>query len=1146
MFNKELYFTEPTPTSILNDGVVDVVAGKNEVLKYELKTFVCEGKYEEGLAKVLSNFCTNFGKETMPAVWISGFYGSGKSHLVKMLAQLWENAALPDGSRPRELVNLPESVNEHLAELNTLGKRNGGLHAATGTLHGENSNDMKMAILKTVFRSVGLPESYAQAKFVLWLRSQDKESVVRTSVEAQGGDWAKELRNLNVSTKIHKSLCEALPETFPSTKECAGILIKTFPAEKSVSDTDFELALKESLVVDGKIPLTMIVMDEVQQYIGNNDDRVASVQSAVQACSKAMDGRIMLVATGQSALNGTTMLQKIKDRFVVEIQLQDMDITSVIRNVILRKKPEAVPEIKKVMVDNIGEISKHLTGTPFAYKPDVDEPYLAADYPILPSRRRFWEKVLLALDVNGTDGQLRNLLKMNRDFAVENGEQKLGQVVEADKLFFSVATRLLNSGTLSSEFHEEVLGMLKSPDKNKRLAARACGLVFLINKLTDHNPTLGLKASADVLADLMVSDLNEGSAELRKNLPAILDECSALQKLGDTYRVQTKESSEWAQQFKAEVGALKSGGSAEVDTARLQRVNVAWTQLGVKSSVLQGKSKTPREVETFMNKPAPASAKGSLALLVANDWYMTQKNVKDAASAAGMDSAHVWVYVPKTGGDEFRDLLIESLAAEKTIAKRPTPSTPDGIEARGAILTKQQTANARINHLISEMFANATVYQGGGNEVTDGMFLPEKIKAAEAVAADRLYSNFAPADDVNWSKVWTAAHAGDPDSLKHVGHTGEAKAHPIAQKILGNLGTGKKGDEIRKSLMASPYGWTKDAIDGAIGALLVSGEIVARGTDGKLIDPRKIERKQMGLIEFRIEAPVLLTVQQIKLCKFFQSVLGKPVKKEELPFVASQVLDGIAALAAEAGGDAPRPLRPDTRFIDDLRTLSGNELLVNLHAQIPELEAKIEGWRTVAQKICSRLGEWSDLARLAGSAAKLPAAQTLCAQVEAICSGRQLLDEPNPVTPLLKELADVLRQELESIKSAFAAAVSNGESRLEADANWGKLEPAQRRTIREKVALVEKDLKLELDTSTVAELLSAFAGYTLEALNDKVTALKPKYDRALLLAAKELEPKLQHFAYPSQILKTEADVDAFVAKVAAQMKAMLPNGPVQS
>lgn len=1144
MFNKELYFTEPTPTSILNDGVVDVVAGKNEVLKYELKTFVCEGKYEDGLVKVLSNFCTNYGKETMPAVWISGFYGSGKSHLVKMLAQLWENAALPDGTHPRELANLPDSVSDLLTELGMIAKSNGGLHAATGTLHGENSDDMKMSILKTVFRSVGLPESYAQAKFVLWLRENGNEEGVKSKVEAAGGEWLKELRALFVSKRIHQALCELIPDTFPSVKDCAATLRAQFPADKSVSDSDFKQALKDALAVNGKVPLTLIVMDEVQQYIGNNNDRVASVQSAVQACSKAMDGRIMLVATGQSALNGTEQLNKIKDRFVVEIQLQDMDITSVIRNVILRKLPEHKNAIQQTMLDNIGEISKHLAGTPFAYRPDVDQEFLAADYPILPSRRRFWEKVLMALDVNGTDGQLRNMLKMNRDFAVENGEQKLGSVVEADKLFFWVATRLQNSGIMSSEFYNDVMVLLKSTDQKKKLAARACGLVFLINKLADHNPTLGISATADVLADLMVSDLHAGSAELRKNLPAILDDCPALQKIGDTYRVQTKESAEWAQQFKAEVGALKSSGSTEVDTARLQRVNAAWAALGVKTKVMQGVSMEPRDITTYVNKAVPASAKDELALIINNDWYETQANVKAAASAAGTGSAHVWVYVPKAGGDEFRNLLIESLAAEKTVAKRPTPSTADGIEAKSAITSKQAMANARINALINEMFKNATVYQGGGIEVTEGATLADRIKSAEHVAAERLFKDFGPADDVHWSQVWTSAHKGEPDSLAAVGHAGDAKSHPIAQKILASIGTGKKGDEIRKALMAPPYGWTKDAIDGSLGALLVSGEIVARGVDGKLIEPKKIERKQMGLIEFRIEAPVLLMTQQLHLCGFFQQVIGKSVKKEELPFVAGQVLDGIEAAAAAAGGDAPRPEKPDVSFIDDLRAQSGNELLVAIHEQIDDLKAKLKSWKDTADKISARIGSWQELEKLSVPASSIPTAKSLCDQVGAIRVGRQLLDEPPVIPPVAKGISDILRTELEALKKSYKEATDAGEARLASDANWGKLDPAKRHDIRQLNGLTE--LELTFSTATAVDIINVFSSYTLDALKDKVAALKSKYDAILLAAAKELEPKLQHFSYPYRVLKTEAEIDAWIAEVSAKMKEMIENGPIQA
>ena len=58
--------------------------------------------------------------------------------------------------------------------------------------------------------------------------------------------------------------------------------------------------------------------------------------------------------------------------------------------------------------------------------------------------------------------------------------------------------------------------------------ARACGLVFLINKLGSQNQELGIKATVDTLADLLVENLSQGSGALRSKLPGLLEKCELL------------------------------------------------------------------------------------------------------------------------------------------------------------------------------------------------------------------------------------------------------------------------------------------------------------------------------------------------------------------------------------------------------------------------------------------------------------------------------------------------------------------------------------------------------------------------------------------------------------------------------------------
>ena len=89
-----------------------------------------------------------------------------------------------------------------------------------------------------------------------------------------------------------------------------------------------------------------------------------------EACCKKFGGRLLFVATGQTALTGTPLLQKLQGRFRVPIELSDTDVETVIRQVILAKKPDRMAAINQIMTDHQGEISRHLMGTKLEHRPD--------------------------------------------------------------------------------------------------------------------------------------------------------------------------------------------------------------------------------------------------------------------------------------------------------------------------------------------------------------------------------------------------------------------------------------------------------------------------------------------------------------------------------------------------------------------------------------------------------------------------------------------------------------------------------------------------------------------------------------------------------------------------------------------------------
>ena len=184
--NRQVFHRDPVTNAIPNNGVAKIGEPESEndwaVLRYELESFVCDGEYRSGLERILSSFLTNTGQPEQQAVWVSGFYGCGKSHLVRVLECLWRDVKFPDGAQARSLVSLPADIEAHLIELSLRGRQEGGLWSAAGDLTGAES--VRLALLGLIFKSAKLPERHPAARLVIYLKQNGWYELVNENMES--------------------------------------------------------------------------------------------------------------------------------------------------------------------------------------------------------------------------------------------------------------------------------------------------------------------------------------------------------------------------------------------------------------------------------------------------------------------------------------------------------------------------------------------------------------------------------------------------------------------------------------------------------------------------------------------------------------------------------------------------------------------------------------------------------------------------------------------------------------------------------------------------------------------------------------------------------------------------------------------------
>ena len=720
-------------------------------------------------------------------------------------------------------------------------------------------------------------------------------------------------------------------------------------------------------------------------------------------------------------------------------------------------------------------------------------------------------------------------------------EKPLGTVIPSDAIYRQIKEHMVMHRVMLRDVDTRIEQLDDGTEEGK-LLSRLCSLIFMIGKLPQEGLLeTGVKATAAVLADLLVEDVTAGSAPLRQQVPILLQELvddGRLILVNDEYRLQTPESEEWNTDYRARLAQILGNEVkiSEVRSLALQKaVNLALKDL----RLFQGTTRTRRDFKTHFGSESPPENENNVPVWIQDGWSTTQKAVREGAQKEGIEKPTVFVFLPRLAADELKQAIAQFEAAKETLSTKPIPATGGGKEASAAMNYRSQVEEGSLNDLVNNIVKTASVYQGGGNEVVSESF-SQSMKEAVETSLTRMFPRFTDADQQGWDTVTKRASEGGTDPLSILGYTGEVDKHRVCQEILKFVGNNaSKGSEVRRHFSGSPYGWPQDTVDGALVALLGGGFLKA-AHNGQNATANGMTRQQIGVTDFAREGVTVSVTHRVAVRKLGE-VLKLTVEIGQEAKAVPDILKHILERANEAGGEPPLPQPPDQTLVTDLQGIPGNQQVVEVASRVEELIKYYQDCSQATEVIRERMPAWKQLEALLPHSRQLEEHVSLKSQMDAVRTGRNMLDNPNPLPPLLNQVTTALRKAVYEQHECLKAERDREVAELEASDDWAKIKPDDRENILDSNELGPVP---DLNIGSDEELLRSLNDTTLNEWSNRILATRTRGTQTREKIAKLLSPEAVTIRIPRTTLGSKEEVESYVRELRDQLLKQIAESPV--
>ncbi len=829
------------PVGRLIEGVIK--ADDKASLRIEIEEYVLTKEVTNSLDSFLGAYNDY---ENANGVWISGFFGSGKSHLLKILALLLENREI-EGKTTLDLL-LSKCGDDEILRANL--RRAANIPSKSilfnidqkADVISKTQTDALLAVFVKVFDEMcgyyGKQGHIAQFERDLdsrGLYKQFKEAY--RSVAPQGWERGRE-QSLLESENIAKAYACVTGKDEASAK---GILTK-YRDEYRVSIEDF--AERVHAYIEQQEPSFRLnfFVDEAGQYIAENIKLMTNLQTVAESLATKCRGRAWIIVTAQEDMEmvvgemGKRLghdFSKIQARFPNRMKLTSADVEEVIQKRLLQKSAEGtrlLSDIYGVQYNNFKTLFDFADGS-LPNSNFRDQDHFIDSYPFVPYQFSLFQAAIQGLSQhNAFEGKHssvgeRSMLGVFQQVAVHINNHEIGQLATFDLMFEGIRT------ALKSNIQRAIIraeGNLEHPDEDC-FEIRLLKTLFLVKYVKEFKPT------PRNLSTLMLDAFNQGLPELQKRVAVALDlleQQTYVQRNGEFYEYLTNEEQDVEREIKntdVDLSDVAEELQKIIFDHVIKQKKIRYDKNGQDypfsrklDDRLYGRE---HELTIHVVSPFRESAESRAVLL-------TQSKVRD----------ELLVWMPL---DEqlVRDALMY-MRVEKYIRQNTSNAQREAINL---ILSHKghlnQARYTELQQLVQKLMKDAELFVAGSGIEVIAEDAQTRVQRGFQLLVERTYRNLRMLPDKTYSEDGIARCLEQPEQELFGNDALPEPEHELLAFIQSNKQSGIRTTlkRLLEKLEHKPYGWYYAAILCTLAKLCARGKVEA-STDSNFLEGDKLER----------------------------------------------------------------------------------------------------------------------------------------------------------------------------------------------------------------------------------------------------------------------------------------------------------------